>query len=50
MSTLLSFHHHHSGCLGAQLANKPARLGLVLFSVELPAGLAPDRGGVEHAR
>lgn len=49
MSTLLSF-HRHSGCSGTQLANKPTRLGPVPFSVDLPAGLTPDRGGVEHDR
>ena len=49
MSTLQSF-HRHSGCSGTQSANKPTRLGLVLFSVDLPGGLTPDRGGVEHDR
>ena len=49
MSTFLSF-HTHSGCSGAQSANKPTRLDLAPFSVDLPGGLAPNRGGVEHDR
>lgn len=49
MITFPSF-HTHSGCSGTQSANKPTRLDLVPFSVDLPGGLTPHRGGVEHDR